>query len=73
MIVCLIVFLAALIVKLLVVRCEYLHAHINADHDLDEVQKFLTMPLQLLSYHVVPTKGMDLYKPRTLAKSVTSE
>ena len=33
-------FLVSLIVTLLVVRYEHLHAHITADHDLDGVQKF---------------------------------
>lgn len=33
-------FLVSLIVTLLVVRYEHLHAHITADHDMDGVQKF---------------------------------
>ena len=35
-----IAFLVSLIVTLLVVRYEHLHAHITADHDIDGVQKF---------------------------------
>ncbi|MGL5614899.1 MAG: glutamine--fructose-6-phosphate transaminase (isomerizing) [Sarcina sp.] len=31
------------------------------------------VPLQLLSYHVAKTKGLDVDKPRNLAKSVTVE
>lgn len=35
-------FLVSLVVTLLVVRYEHLHAHVTADHDLDGVQKFHT-------------------------------
>ncbi len=38
-------FLVSLIVTLLVVRYEHLHAHVTADHDLDGVQKFHTTPV----------------------------
>ncbi len=38
-------FLVSLIVTLLVVRYEYLHAHVTADHDLDGVQKFHATPV----------------------------
>jgi glucosamine--fructose-6-phosphate aminotransferase (isomerizing) len=33
----------------------------------------LTIPLQLLAYHVALLKGCDVDKPRNLAKSVTVE
>ena len=33
----------------------------------------LTIPLQLLAYHVATLKGCDIDKPRNLAKSVTVE
>ncbi len=38
-------FLLSLIVTLLVIRYEHLHAHITADHDLDGVQKFHATPV----------------------------
>lgn len=38
-------FLVSLIVTLLVVRYEHLHAHVTADHDLGGVQKFHTTPV----------------------------
>lgn len=38
-------FLVSLIVTLLVVRYEHLHAHVTADHDLDGVQKFHAIPV----------------------------
>lgn len=38
-------FLVSLIVTLLVIRYEHLHAHVTADHDLDGVQKFHTAPV----------------------------
>ena len=33
----------------------------------------LTLPLQLLAYHVASLKNCDIDKPRNLAKSVTVE
>ena len=33
----------------------------------------LTVPLQLLSYHVAVMRGTDVDQPRNLAKSVTVE
>ena len=33
----------------------------------------LTIPVQLLAYHVALLKGCDIDKPRNLAKSVTVE
>jgi len=33
----------------------------------------LTIPLQLLAYHVASLKNYDIDKPRNLAKSVTVE
>ena len=33
----------------------------------------LTIPIQLLAYHVALLKGRDIDKPRNLAKSVTVE
>lgn len=43
--------------------------------DADEVIAPLlsTIPLQLLSYYVGVAKGLDVDKPRNLAKSVTVE
>lgn len=38
-------FLVSLVVTLLVVRYEHLHAHVTADHDLDGVQKFHAAPV----------------------------
>lgn len=38
-------FLVSLVVTLLIVRYEYLHAHMTADHDLDGVQKFHATPV----------------------------
>lgn len=38
-------FLVSLIVTLVVVRYEHLHAHVTADHDLDGVQKFHATPV----------------------------
>ena len=38
-------FLASLIITLLVVRYEHLHAHMTADHDLHGVQKFHAAPV----------------------------
>ena len=38
-------FLVSLVVTLLVVRYEHLHAHVTADHDLDGVQKFHATPV----------------------------
>jgi glucosamine--fructose-6-phosphate aminotransferase (isomerizing) len=35
--------------------------------------EFITIPLQLLSYHVAVLKGTDVDQPRNLAKSVTVE
>ena len=32
-----------------------------------------TVPLQLLAYHIAVCKGMDVDRPRNLAKSVTVE
>ena len=33
----------------------------------------MTVPLQLLAYHVADLKGTDVDQPRNLAKSVTVE
>ena len=38
-------FLVSLVVTLLAVRYEHLHAHVTADHDLDGVQKFHVTPV----------------------------
>jgi glucosamine--fructose-6-phosphate aminotransferase (isomerizing) len=43
----------------------------NLDEDLDPL--LLSVPLQLLSYHVAVLKGTDVDQPRNLAKSVTVE
>ena len=40
----------------------------------DHLTPFLmTVPLQLIAYHVASLKNCDIYKPRNLAKSVTVE
>jgi glucosamine--fructose-6-phosphate aminotransferase (isomerizing) len=41
------------------------------DEDLDPL--LLSVPLQLLAYHVAVMKGTDVDQPRNLAKSVTVE
>ncbi len=41
------------------------------DEDLDPL--FLSVPLQLLAYHIAVLKGTDVDQPRNLAKSVTVE
>jgi glucosamine--fructose-6-phosphate aminotransferase (isomerizing) len=33
----------------------------------------MTVPLQLLAYHIAVNKGTDIDQPRNLAKSVTVE
>ncbi len=38
-------FLTSLIITLLVIRYQHLHAHMTADHDLDGVQKFHSVPV----------------------------
>ncbi|MDD2365075.1 MAG: glutamine--fructose-6-phosphate transaminase (isomerizing) [Desulfuromonadaceae bacterium] len=43
----------------------------NLDEDLDPL--LLSVPLQLLSYHISVLKGTDVDQPRNLAKSVTVE
>ena len=41
---------------------------------IDDLSPFLmTIPLQLLAYHVASLKNCDIDKPRNLAKSVTVE
>ncbi len=39
--------------------------------DLDPI--LLSVPLQLLAYHIAVLKGTDVDQPRNLAKSVTVE
>jgi glucosamine--fructose-6-phosphate aminotransferase (isomerizing) len=41
------------------------------DEDLDPL--LLSVPLQLLAYHIAVLKGTDVDQPRNLAKSVTVE
>jgi glutamine---fructose-6-phosphate transaminase (isomerizing) len=41
------------------------------EHELDPI--LLTIPVQLLAYHAARTLGLDIDKPRNLAKSVTVE
>ena len=41
--------------------------------DDDIAPLLMTIPLQLLAYHVASLKGCDIDKPRNLAKSVTVE
>ena len=43
----------------------------NLDEDLDPL--LLSVPLQLLAYHIAVFKGTDVDQPRNLAKSVTVE
>ena len=40
-----IAFLTSLVITLLVIRYQHLHAHVTADHDLDGVQKFHATPV----------------------------
>ena len=40
-----IAFLTSLLITLLVIRFQHLHAHVTADHDLDGVQKFHATPV----------------------------
>jgi len=44
-------------------------------HDIDEMFSPIlsVLPLQLLSYHIADRRGLDVDKPRNLAKSVTVE
>lgn len=42
-------------------------------YKLDLVVKFLEVHIQLLGYYVSVAKGLDVDKPRNLAKSVTVE
>jgi glucosamine--fructose-6-phosphate aminotransferase (isomerizing) len=41
------------------------------ERELDPI--LLTIPLQLLAFHAARTLGLDVDKPRNLAKSVTVE
>ena len=43
----------------------------SASHHLTPI--LLTIPLQLLAYHIAVLKGTDVDQPRNLAKSVTVE
>jgi glucosamine--fructose-6-phosphate aminotransferase (isomerizing) len=43
----------------------------HIDEDLDPM--LLSVPLQLLAYHIAVLKGTDVDQPRNLAKSVTVE
>ena len=43
-----------------------------AEHRLRQV-KLAVIPLQLMGYYVSVAKGLDVDKPRNLAKSVTVE
>lgn len=45
----------------------------DCDSDMMGSAVLLTVPLQLLSYHVAVLKGTDVDQPRNLAKSVTVE
>lgn len=40
-----IAFLTSLVITLLIIRYQHLHAHVTADHDLDGVQKFHATPV----------------------------
>ena len=57
---------------------EEMHARVETtieiphlDEDLDPL--LLSVPLQLLAYHIAVLKGTDVDQPRNLAKSVTVE
>ncbi|PIW85469.1 MAG: glutamine--fructose-6-phosphate aminotransferase, partial [Nitrospirae bacterium CG_4_8_14_3_um_filter_50_41] len=43
----------------------------NSNHYLTPV--LMTVPLQLLAYHIAVLRGTDVDQPRNLAKSVTVE
>ena len=40
-----IAFVTSLVITLLVIRYQHLHAHLTADQDLDGVQKFHAIPV----------------------------
>jgi len=52
-------------------RAEDIIAIPSLDEDLDPL--LLSVPLQLLAYHIAVLKGTDVDQPRNLAKSVTVE
>ncbi|MBI2354038.1 MAG: glutamine--fructose-6-phosphate transaminase (isomerizing) [Deltaproteobacteria bacterium] len=52
-------------------RAEDVIALPSIDEDLDPL--LLSVPLQLLAYHIAVLKGTDVDQPRNLAKSVTVE
>ena len=57
---------------------ELMNENIRFGVRVPEVDKLLspillTIPIQLLAYHVALLKGCDIDKPRNLAKSVTVE
>jgi glucosamine--fructose-6-phosphate aminotransferase (isomerizing) len=52
-------------------RAEDVIAIPSLDEDLDPL--LLSVPLQLLAYHIAVLKGTDVDQPRNLAKSVTVE
>ncbi|EJW78552.1 hypothetical protein WUBG_10541 [Wuchereria bancrofti] len=50
------------------------HSVLRVPKTVDCIQNILTViPLQLLSYHVAELKGLNVDRPRNLAKSVTVE
>jgi glutamine---fructose-6-phosphate transaminase (isomerizing) len=55
----------------LLVPCDGAFAVPASEPELDPI--LLTVPLQLLAYHVAREKGCDIDRPRNLAKSVTVE
>ena len=47
---------------------------IKVPHTINELSPIInSIPLQLLAYHIANLKGIDVDKPRNLAKSVTVE
>ena len=53
---------------------ENIRLQFNVPKTNDHVKPFLlTLPLQMLAYHVASLKNCDIDKPRNLAKSVTVE
>lgn len=53
---------------------EYIDDRINVPQTIEEFSPLLNIiPLQLLAYYIAVLKGLDVDKPRNLAKSVTVE
>ena len=64
--------------KTIVITNQELNKSFDYEVRIPKTNKFLSpvlsvIPLQLLSYYVAKEKGLDVDKPRNLAKSVTVE